>query len=584
MKNVILITMDAVRPNNLSCYGYDKIKTEGIDSIAKEGILFRNVIASSCLTPTAHASILSGKNPDKTGVRDPFCKVQTRLISEILKENGYKTAGFVGINFLSKKHGFSKGFDYFDEPTEETGWDSKKYKKGNETMDTIWGNWWVPRMLDWVKKNSKNNFFIWCHYFKVHYHAEKQMLKDGLIKEGELEENGYYDAKIKYMDDNFFKPMIQLLKDLGIWDDTTIIITSDHGESFQYEYPQHRTLYESDLKIPLIIKDKNLETGRVIEYTVRSIDIVPTILNLLDISSTEKFDGVSLFPLWRYKQKFSYSEELFENRGQGSLQSVRTDGLKVIINRTKNIVEVYDLINDPNEEHNILDEMYDSYKIKTLTKKEEKTIKSVLQKLGYLECEIQSPSDALKFLDKKAKESSFIKNKEGFRNHAIFMSTIIQDTVGKTRINNPSVKIDEVEMMKAGILHDIGSCISNDSLHHSITGAKYLEEIGLSRISKIIKTHNFIKEIVGETGYKGINPSDLDIKTWNEALITHASMICGKNEIISFDEKLKRQRSKRNDFFRKISKKGEKRIREIYDDVEKLKSGNKEIINKYKVL
>ena len=89
-KNLIIITMDAVRPDRLSCYGYDKIKTKGIDAIAKEGVLFKNCICTSCLTPVSHASILSGKNPDKTKVRDPFDVVKTRMISEILKEHGYQ--------------------------------------------------------------------------------------------------------------------------------------------------------------------------------------------------------------------------------------------------------------------------------------------------------------------------------------------------------------------------------------------------------------------------------------------------------------------------------------------------------------
>jgi len=584
MKNVILVTMDAVRPDNLSCYGYKKIKTKWLDSIASEGVLFKNVIATSCLTPVAHASILSGKNPDKTGVRDPFCKVNTKLISNILKEKGYKTAGFVGIDFLSKRHGFANGFDFFDEPTRETGWNSKKYKKGGEELDTIWGNWWVPRMLKWIEKNHKKPFFIWGHYFKVHYHAERQMLKDGLIEKGKLSDNGYYDAKIKYMDENLFKPMIELLKKLKIWDNTTIVITSDHGESFNYDYPQHRTMYESDLKIPLIIKDRTLEKNKDVFYTVRSIDIVPTILYLLEINTKEKFDGCSIFPLLNYSNPYSYSEELFENRGEGSLQSVRKDDIKIIVNRTKNTVEVYDLLNDPDENHNIINEIYQSYNKINLTKKEEGLIKSVLKRLGYMENDIKTSKDALGVLERKAKESKFIKNKEGYRNHAIFMSLIVKDTIGKIRINNPSVKIDEEEMTIATILHDIGSCISDDSLHHPIIGAEFLESLGLERVAKIIATHNFIKEIVEETGYKGINPDNLNIKTWNEALITHASMKCGNGEIISFDEKLERQRKKRDDFFMKISKKGEKRIREIYDDVEKLMLGDKDIIKKYEVL
>jgi len=366
--NVILLTLDAVTQRRLSCYGYDKIKTKAIDSLAEEGVLFENVIAQSCLTPIAHACILSGKYPNKTKVRDPFCKVRTTLISTMLKEKNYHTAGFVGINFLSAKHEFNQGFDIYDEPTEETAWNRKKYKKGEQEKDSIWGNWWIPRMLNWIEEHQQNNFFIWGHYFNVHYHAEKQMLKDGKLKEGHLSDDGYYDAKIEYMDKELIQPMIDTLKKCNIYDDTIIIITADHGESFLWEYPQHRRLYEDDLRIPLIIKNKHLKPQRI-SHTVRSIDIVPTILEMLEYSSQDDFDGLSLLPLINGKEfpeLVSYSEELYENRGPGVIQSLRNDYGKIIVNRTTGKIEMYDLQNDPDEKENlveILDYMYDDYKM-----------------------------------------------------------------------------------------------------------------------------------------------------------------------------------------------------------------------------
>ena len=250
-ENVILITMDTVRPDHLSCYGYDKIETKGIDLIAKEGVLFKNCIAQSCLTPTSHASILTGKNPDKTRFRDPFCKVKSKMISEILKEVGYKTAGFVGIDFLSKKHGFARGFDVFDEPTDETSWNTKKYKRGKLEMDTNWGNWWVEKMLNWIKENHSNNFFIWGHYFEVHFLAEKKLLFEHKLKRNELSDWAFYDAKIKYMDEWLIQGMIKTLKNLGIWNNTSIIITSDHGETLGTRQPNWETLSFTSSKVPL---------------------------------------------------------------------------------------------------------------------------------------------------------------------------------------------------------------------------------------------------------------------------------------------------------------------------------------------
>jgi len=229
--NVILITMDAVRADRLSCYGYDRIETKGIDAIAKEGVLFKNCIATSCLTPVAHASILSGKNPNKTKVRDPFNVVKTKLISEVLKEHGYKTAGFIGIDLIDSKHGFSRGFDYFDEPTEEDSFHTMWFKGDKQRIRATLGSWWVDRMLKWLKDHASDTFFIWGHYFHVHFLAEKELLYSGKIDRDKLYDYAYYDAKVKYMDKELFQPLIRMLKKLGIWDNTTIVVTSDHGET-----------------------------------------------------------------------------------------------------------------------------------------------------------------------------------------------------------------------------------------------------------------------------------------------------------------------------------------------------------------
>ena len=136
--------------------------------------------------------------------------------------------------------------------------------------------------------------------------------------------------------------------------------------------------------------------------------------------------------------------------------------------------------------------------------------------------EINNIEDAENFLDQHIAKSNTIKNPDAYKNHCKFISKIIHDTVKSIKEKNPNINIDPVEMEIAGILHDIGNCISNDTLHHPIIGSNYLKSLGLERIAKIIKTHNFIKEVVEKTKFRNIHPSDLDVKTWNEALITHA--------------------------------------------------------------
>ena len=198
-KNVIFISVDALRPDHLSCFGYDKIETPYIDEIAKKGAIFENCITVSCLTPVSMASTITGSYPKKHGLRNPFKKIQTPTLAEYFKKNNYKTAGFTGINFLSKRCNFQKGFDLFKEP--EEGWYHKEYKsqEGRE-LTTNWGYWWVPEFMQWIEENSKDKFFVWGHYFECHVHAETWLLEEGRIQEGILSENKYYDAKIKYMD------------------------------------------------------------------------------------------------------------------------------------------------------------------------------------------------------------------------------------------------------------------------------------------------------------------------------------------------------------------------------------------------
>jgi len=416
MDNVIFITMDAVRPDRLSCYGYDKIETKGIDSIAEEGAIFKNCIAPSCLTPVSHASILSGKNPDKTKVRDPFDTVNTTLISEILKEEGYETAGFIGIDLIDSKHRFDRGFDHFDEPCEDDSFHSMQFKGKNQKLQFQMGSWWVDRMFEWLEDHKEGPFFIWGHYFHVHFLAEKELLFSGKLDKDEHYRYAYYDAKIKYMDEKLFQPLVGLLKELNIWDDTTIILTSDHGETlgtddptwktYYFDYPQHKTMYDDDLKIPFIVKNENLGTQKI-DHTVRAIDMVPTILDLLGISCEEDFDGISLVPLIEGEELpelTAYAEELFENRGPGSLQAVRTPLYKLIRNITEEQEEFYDLKNDPDEEKNlietsdpslkeimsefegIMDEMYESYRVQ----------KSEKEKVGSEEDEEEKEKDLIR--------------------------------------------------------------------------------------------------------------------------------------------------------------------------------------------
>jgi len=363
---LILISLDAVRPDHLSCYGYKRIQTANIDEIAKEGILFEDCITASCLTPVSMASVITGMYPNKHGLRDPFTSVRTKTITEFFKGKGYATAGFVGIDLLSARRGLGKGFDTFKEPTEEVGWHTYKYKNGKGKWEnTIWGYWWVDELLDFIEENSKRNFFVWGHYFETHVAAERWLLSSGFIEENVLSERDYYDAKIKCADEKLFGPLIKLLKEKGLWDNATIIVMSDHGETFDEHshknaWPQHQSMYNTDLKNVLIIKNRTFKKGIKIKNKVRTIDLLPTILDIYgEEPQMNGFDcdGESLKPVINDSlptNRVAYSEEIYEQRGAGILQAIQDEQFKLIRNLSTKIEEFYCISSDPLEQNNLI--------------------------------------------------------------------------------------------------------------------------------------------------------------------------------------------------------------------------------------
>lgn len=377
-KNVILISVDEVRPDHLSCYGYKRIKTNYIDKVAENGVLFETCISAACLTAVCMSSVLCASYPNKHTVRGPFSRIQSKTIAEILKERGYKTAGFVGNGLLGARHGFAAGFAHYDEPKKDTSWGSWRPEKKELFYE---GNWWVDRMFDWLKKNRSSTFFIWGHYFETHEGAEQILLQKGSLKEGALSEFSYKDAKITYMDEELLGRLLKAFDELNLWEDTTLVIMGDHGTNlgehparpvphrpYKLVYPQHTSLYDVDLKVPLIIKDKDLPEGRRVRGMVRSVDVVPALLDLLGVPTDKlDFDGTTLVPIIAQAKAeglSAYAEMLYPLvEGIGALQAFRTDKFKFIRDLIKGTEEFYNLSNDPLEQNNLIEEVRESKRL-----------------------------------------------------------------------------------------------------------------------------------------------------------------------------------------------------------------------------
>ncbi|MFQ6103257.1 MAG: sulfatase-like hydrolase/transferase [Candidatus Glassbacteria bacterium] len=345
-KNVILITIDTLRADKLGVYGSD-IKTPVIDSIASEGVLFDKAYAQAPVTLPSHASILTGTYPYVHSVRHNGKYRLSRgatTIAEVLKEQGYETAAFVGARVLGSKYGLSQGFDVYDDGL-----------KGEQNMGTLIfpqrpAGEVTERALSWLEQ-VRQPFFVWVHFFDPHDPYDPPPPFNELYRNP-------YDGEVAYVDTQIGE-LLEGIKRRDLAGNTLVVITADHGESLgeHGELTHAMFLYSSTVKIPLIISlPAVVPCGIRLEYLVEHVDILPTILSILHIDTPPECQGRSLFPIDqhenRFENRYSYSETWAPRLqyGWSELKSLRTDDY-LFVKAPK--PELYDLRRDPRESVNI---------------------------------------------------------------------------------------------------------------------------------------------------------------------------------------------------------------------------------------
>lgn len=360
--NVILISIDTLRADHLGCYGYHRNTTPNIDSFAKDGVLFFNAIVQAPWTLPSHMSLLTGLYPSSHGVMSTNKKLgdEHLTIAEILQNAGYETAAFTDGAYLSRQFGY-QGFDRFD----DTGY-------GIEAI--------YIKASNWLRKDHSRPFFLFLHTYQVHAPYDPPPDYDiysdkgykgivnvsgnsndyykGIKPKMTLDDYRYvidkYDGDIYYTD-HFLGKLFKELRDLGLYDRSIIVLTADHGENF-LDHPNynidHKELYDEVVKVPLIIKAPTFPRGRTLSAQVESIDIMPTVLELLRIPLIRSIDGESLVGLVEkgsYDRTFAFSEK------SSRYKAIRSNDWK-LIRRSQTELELYNLKSDPGERSNLLSE------------------------------------------------------------------------------------------------------------------------------------------------------------------------------------------------------------------------------------
>ncbi|UCE46536.1 MAG: sulfatase-like hydrolase/transferase [Phycisphaerales bacterium] len=382
IRNVLLISIDTCRADHLGCYGYPLDTTPNIDAIAGEGIVFEYAISPLPYTLPGHCSMLTGTIPPYHGV---FDNSDYKLsdgdvtLAELLKAKGYVTAGFVSSFILDSRFGLGQGFDFYDDDFEEASnaMDINQQSGGETTHDVI----------EWLRTHKDEKNFIFLHYYDPHFTYEppepfasrfrnvpppehvktkfEQALFDG------------YAGEIAYTD-HCIGQVIDKLRELGLYDSTMIIITSDHGEMLgQHGEGFHGYfVYQPALRVPLIFKLPRLSKHKRITSTVGLVDIVPTVCSVLGIDLSSPIQGQDLSPCFDSDWLPPSDRHLFcqslepTKYNANSLLGVVTDRYKYI-KTTRS--ELYDLVEDPDELDNIAVEQADQ------SQKMEEKLRQILQ-------------------------------------------------------------------------------------------------------------------------------------------------------------------------------------------------------------
>lgn len=415
--NVILITLDTLRSDRLGFMGYDKDTSPFLDMLSNHSLVFLDAQSTTSWTLPSHSSIFTANHAYRHGAshQNQYLSPESYTLAELLSEKGYATAAFVSGAYCKGKYGLLQGFQYKHDRLDFWEWHhTYKTFSMRRLMEFVWKP--VSRVVfmndfevtapeinnavfSWLDKNHDESFFLFINYFDVHdpydqgkeyrslddssmgssghsvtsdsgisgYSHDEDISMMFNVKRHDVVEDelvrtasAYYDAEIRHLDDHLAQLYVKL-NDLGLLDDTLVIITSDHGEEFleHGDFRHGETLYEEVISVPLMFHGKGIQKG-VVGERVSLLHLGPTILDMLDIQDEFGQDGVSLLPLINGQPTFPrYSlAELYGRPELGEPELVAvTDGTYKLISVSEDDVlssGLYNIAQDPYEQRNIL--------------------------------------------------------------------------------------------------------------------------------------------------------------------------------------------------------------------------------------
>jgi arylsulfatase A-like enzyme/Tfp pilus assembly protein PilF len=352
--NVVLVTADTLRADRLPAYGYDKVETPNLDRMAREGVLFEQASTVVPLTLPAHSSMFTGTFPMHHGVRDNggyYLGQEQITLAETLQENGYETGGFIAAFVLDSRWGLNQGFErYFDD------FDLQKFERvGLDTVQRRGGDV-LAEGLEWISEVKEERFFAWLHFYDVHTPFEAP---EPFFSRYQGYPGARYDGEIAYVD-SLMGELFDYLERNDLEDDTLVVFIGDHGESLgQHEENTHGFfIYDATMRVPFLVKTpyRKIGAGKRVTAQVRSVDLMPTILELVGLPAPDTVQGESLVPLLTGEAEdlelLAYGESFYPRHhyGWSEIQSLR-DGEYHFIDSPR--PELFHVKEDPQQRNNL---------------------------------------------------------------------------------------------------------------------------------------------------------------------------------------------------------------------------------------
>ena len=399
IQNLLLITVDALRPDHLGTYGYQRPTSPVIDSLAARATLFEHCIAQANCTELSMGALFTSLYPSMHAVRREG-HIASRLpegietLAEVMRDAGLQTVGLMSNPYLKREWGLTQGFDGVDEfhdsyldlmpmrymlrlglvPT-------PKRIPGTQIprAEVV-----VDRAIDFLAQAHERPFFLFVHFMDVHHpyfppHPYQDAFRspgasetlperlwtkrwsvfnmlpdnpDALARSDLLRVIDLYDGAIRYVDDQLGRLLGELDR-LGLAENTLVILSADHGDEFlEHGDIFHKSpfLYDELVHVPLVIRSPEIKNARRVDRIVRHIDLMPTAMEVFDLPTGKSLQGQSLMPLltgleeWSPVAAFSQSYQFI---------AMRTPGHKLMYDLANSRGYCFDLLADPNETQNL---------------------------------------------------------------------------------------------------------------------------------------------------------------------------------------------------------------------------------------